>query len=126
MVPLPHSELVGRAAGDLELQRRLAVPLDGQIHVRGRAVDRVVLGSVGVGVDPAHEVLSLRLDGPADRQTLPGERELAVIGRFSDLCALPGPPERVTLAVEADRSVADPRRGRRAELDATDRSVDPG
>src|SRR4051812_48909654 len=103
MVSFAHSELVGRTAGDLELHWRPAVALDDQIHVRGRAVDRVVLGPVGVGVDPAHEVLSLRLDGPADRQTLPGERELAAIGRFSHLCALARPPERVTLAVEADR-----------------------
>ena len=71
----------------------LARRLHAQPQVGDRAVDRVVLGAVRVGVDPAHEVLA-RARTP--RRARAGRRrraELAALGRLADLdTRRPGPP----------------------------------
>ena len=81
--------------------RRLTV----QPHVRDRAVDRVVLGPVGIRVHPAHESLARRLDRPA---------HLARRGPTARTCTGPGlgrpcaRPQRVPVARHAQRAVRRP------------------
>ena len=65
VVGLTHPELVGGTLVDLRPAVTRAGPLDLELHVGDRAVDRVVLGPLGVGVDPADEVLARRRDAPA-------------------------------------------------------------
>ena len=57
VVGLAHAELYAAAPAAFEPRGRAALALDGQLEVGDRAVDGVVLGAVGVGVDPADEVL---------------------------------------------------------------------
>src|SRR5262245_61052956 len=56
VVGLAHPELVGGAGSERQGPRGLRRPFDGQLEVGDGAVDRVVLGAGGVGVDPADEV----------------------------------------------------------------------
>ena len=82
VVGLAHPELVGGAGGEPQLAGRLRRAFDGQLEVGDRAVDRVVLGPVGVGVDPADEVLARRRDAAADDDVLAGQDEGAFARRL--------------------------------------------
>src|SRR5688500_2138504 len=87
VVAFAHPELVGRAAAHLKAQRRLPGAQHAQRHVGDRAVHGVVLAPVRVRVDPPHEVLAGGRDLAAHAQLLPGEPELAAIGRLPNLGA---------------------------------------
>ena len=60
VIRLAHPDLVGRAAAQLEALGLVTAALDLQLEVGDRAVERVVLGALGVGVDPGDEVTGLR------------------------------------------------------------------
>ena len=73
VVGVAGAELVDRRARDLEASVLLAGPLDLQLEVGDRAVERVVLGPAGVGVDPGDEVLRrARRRCPCTLTFLPG------------------------------------------------------
>src|SRR5204862_1348066 len=57
VVSVPSPELIRRRPRHLEALDGAAVDLDLQVEVGDRAVERVVLGPDGIGVDPGDEVL---------------------------------------------------------------------
>ena len=94
MVGLAHPELVGGARREGQLAGGRGRAFDGQLEVGDRAVDRVVLGALGVGVDPADEVLARGGDAAADDDVLAGEDE--------------GAARRPTPSTEAERILPKP------------------
>ena len=97
MVGLPHPQLVGgrRPAG--RAGAPAPRPLDRQLQIGDRAVDRVVLAAFRVRVDPADEVLPRRRDPPADDDVLAGQEERAARSGDSSIRAeriAPSPPRR--------------------------------
>ena len=93
---LAHSELVDGPRGELERQRWLCGPRDGQDEVGDRAVDGVVLGAVGIGVDPADEVLAVGADTALDGDVVAGQRERRAVGPLGTSVRrmAPSPPSR--------------------------------
>src|SRR5919109_3032064 len=85
MVGLAHPDLVGCGAAQLEAPGRSAGALDLELQVGNRAVERVVLRPLGVGVDPGDEVPGLGRDPPAQLQVLSRKLELAGGGALGDL-----------------------------------------
>ena len=78
-----------------QLQRRRVPRARRQPHVGDRAVDRVVLGAVGVGVDPADEVpCAARSPTPRTCTSSPGQLEVAArrASRAPASPRAPGPP----------------------------------
>ena len=128
VVGLTHPELVGRAAADDERLGRLALALDQQLQVGDRAVERVVLGAVRVGVDPADEVLRLGRDVALDDDARAVQDEVAARRCLVDRRrAHPlDAAEPVFHTVEDEAPVGDPRHGGGADLDPGGAGVEVG
>ena len=121
MIGLAHPDLVGPAARELEALRLSPAALDLELEVGDRAVERVVLGPLGVGVDPGDEVAGIRRHPAAQLQALARELELArrrplVELRRQDAVEATEP---VLGAVDSQHPVGDPRRGQGTDLDPT-------
>ena len=104
---------------------RLAVALHAQPHVGDRAVERVVLGSVRVRVDPADHVLARGLHAAHHAQPLAGQAEVAAVGRLVHLDPPARAAERLSAPVQRERPAGHPGRGEPAELDPAERHVEP-
>src|SRR4051812_19286104 len=77
MVGLAHAELIGGAGAEGKATSGKGGSLDAQLEIGNGAVERVVLGAVGIGVDPADEVLLRGRNAAADHDVLARQSELA-------------------------------------------------
>src|SRR4029453_10335008 len=87
VVGLPHADLVGGGAAGLEPLGAPPGLLYGQLEVRDRAVERVVLAAVGVGVPPRDELPAVRVNPAPHGDVAAREREPAARRRVFDLRA---------------------------------------
>src|ERR1700710_1224188 len=127
---LPPPQLLGGSRGGAELAgaARQGGAFDGQFEVGDGAVDGVVLGALGVGVDPADEILLGGGDAAADDDVPAREDEGADARRLLDRgrADRAEPAEPVRLAVQHQHPRGNPGAGAGAELDPGGTGVEGG